>query len=75
MKLSLKTHWILTCMSYMIFGMGSVMAAFGIKNGLGAYGASISQAISVVYFIVIQFTSAQKIRKSLFPDEQITQSK
>lgn len=62
----MKIHWILTCMSYFFFGAALVIQQYGIKAGLGFYGTLIPFVISIVFFVIIQFTSMQKIREKLF---------
>lgn len=62
----MKKHLILTCMAYFIYGIGFTVQLFGIKAGLGLWPTINIFILSFIFFIIIVFTSFEKVKRKLF---------
>ena len=65
----MKKHFILTCIAYLLFGVGFTIQQIGIKAGLGLLPTSIIFAVSVIFFVVVMFTSGEIVKNKLFKKE------
>lgn len=65
-KVNIRLHLGLTCMAYMAFGVGMSVQQLGIKAGLGFWGTTIIFSSCTIFWIIIVFTSMEKIKRILF---------
>jgi len=59
----MKKHLIITMIACFLFGYGMAVKDLGIKAGLGFWASISIFAVGQIFFIIVAFTSLQKIRK------------
>jgi len=64
----MRKHLGLTCTAYFFFGVGMTVQQLGIKAGLGFLPTIIILVSSLIFFIVIVFTSMEKVKQKLKED-------
>lgn len=55
----------LTCFAYLYFGIGLTVQRIGIKAGLGLWPTIVIFGTSVLFFVIVMFTSMQKVKDKL----------
>lgn len=58
----MKNNLILTSFAYLGLGVALTMNIIGMKSGLGVYTKHALFIIPIVFFIVVAFTSMQKLK-------------
>ncbi len=69
----MRKHLMLTCIAYAYFGIGVTIEQLGIRAGLSIELVLSIFMSSVIFFIVVIFTSMEKIKKVLFQDKNLKQ--
>ncbi len=63
--IKINKHLALTCLAYMYFGIGVTVQQIGIKAGLGLWPTIIIYGTSLIFFVIVMFTSMQKVKDKL----------
>lgn len=63
----MRKHLILTCFGYMALGIALAVQILGPKAGYGYYSLLISVPCQI-FFLIVVFTSMQKLKNVLFPE-------
>ncbi len=66
----MKKHLLLTCLAYLAFGVGMTVQYLGIKAGLGLHTTIGIYVTCLLFFLVVVFTSMQKVKDKLFEKEE-----
>lgn len=61
----MKIHLGLTCLAYAYFGFGFAVQQWGIKAGLGLNWTLGIFLSSMIFFMIVIFTSLEKVKKAL----------
>lgn len=62
----MKKHYVLTCVSFFLFGVGMSVQQMGIKAGLGLWPTIIIFVSCMIFFGIVLFTSNEKVKNALF---------
>lgn len=69
-KPNIRLHLGLTCMAYTFFGIGWCFQQFGIKAGFSFTTCIIVFSASLIFYVVIIFTSMEKVKTALYGDRK-----
>lgn len=58
----MSKHLLISLMSYLYLGFGVGVELFGIKAGIGFYPCIAIYSSSMIVFLVVAFTSLQKLK-------------
>jgi hypothetical protein len=61
----MKKHLALTCFAYAYLGVGVSVEQMGIKAGMGFWPTVLVYCSSIIFFIIVVFTSMQKVKDVL----------
>lgn len=62
----MKKHLLLTCLAYMFFGVGLTVVQIGMKAGMSFELTIGIFTASLIFYLVVIFTSMEKVKKVLF---------
>lgn len=65
----MKKHLSLTCFGYAAMGIGATVERLGVKAGINPFTVFVIFASCLIFFVVVVFTSMEKVKRSLYEKE------